>query len=213
LDNKNGKNWVEGLKRLMKKKKVNQKELSQKSKVPEPTISDWLNGKSEPKIVGFANVAKSFDVSIDYLYGNDDCEHRENEEICKKTGLSETALEKLIKVKKMKFDRETGIDWERRLYVLNFLIENMEDLKLLGHLYNYLFVSYSTDDKDTLLGNLQVMTYDHTGKKKPRLIDARNIEHMYFTILQHHLMNLKDDLNKKKEAEIQKKSRKRGAIK
>lgn len=35
------------------------------------TVSSWCNGRSEPNIETLIRIARHFDVSIDYLVGND----------------------------------------------------------------------------------------------------------------------------------------------
>lgn len=59
----------ERLKWLIKDKEVNQKVLSEKVQLGQSTISDWINGKSEPKADNILRIADFFDVTTDYLLG------------------------------------------------------------------------------------------------------------------------------------------------
>ena len=64
--------FKEILKALRKEKNITQKSLSKEIKVSEDCIYYWEKGRSEPSIIDLINLAKFFDVSIDYLVGRVD---------------------------------------------------------------------------------------------------------------------------------------------
>lgn len=57
------------LKKLRQEKNLTQKELADKLNEKQSTISHWEQGKQEPSMQQLYNMAKFFDVSIDYLFG------------------------------------------------------------------------------------------------------------------------------------------------
>ena len=91
---------------IMNEKGWSQKDLSERCNgeisVSEGTITGWLqgvNGKyTEPKIKAFNEVAKVLGVSLDFLMGKTDVKSPDTtlQAIGKMTGLSESAIEKLV---------------------------------------------------------------------------------------------------------------------
>lgn len=59
--------WAEKVKKLMSEKGFNQKKLSEKSGITEPSISRYLKGERTPRIDIVVNFAKALDVDINYL--------------------------------------------------------------------------------------------------------------------------------------------------
>ena len=59
---------------LMKRKGIQQKELSMEMQVSQPTVSDWINGKKKPsgpnvtKLANYFNVTESVIRGLDSLY-------------------------------------------------------------------------------------------------------------------------------------------------
>ena len=71
--------WVERINALMQEKKITQQELAARCGLSPSVVSDWIGlnkreGQTlrEPKIVGFQRIAKSLDVSVDYLLGENE---------------------------------------------------------------------------------------------------------------------------------------------
>lgn len=68
-------NWNEKVKYLMKKKGINQKQLSALSGITESSISRYLAGNKNPRMDIIVNVAKALDVSTDYFLEDEEkCE-------------------------------------------------------------------------------------------------------------------------------------------
>lgn len=64
--------FQERLKELRKEKGLLQKDLAQKLKTTNSSISDWEKGRSQPDLQTLANLARFFEVSVDYLLGLED---------------------------------------------------------------------------------------------------------------------------------------------
>ncbi len=64
--------FTERLKELRTEKNINQVELSAEIGVSKGIISLWENGLREPGMYSLIQLAKFFDVSIDYLVGISD---------------------------------------------------------------------------------------------------------------------------------------------
>lgn len=54
---------------LLKEKNLNQRQLSQLTKIPTTTISGWLNANRLPDYHALRKLAIFFEVSADYLLG------------------------------------------------------------------------------------------------------------------------------------------------
>lgn len=63
--------WTEKVTKLMKEKGYNQKDLSEKSGISEPSISRYLKEERTPRIDIIINFAKALDVTTDYLLDDD----------------------------------------------------------------------------------------------------------------------------------------------
>lgn len=59
----------ENLKELRQYKNLTIVQLSEKTGLSSTAISDWENGKKEPKMTSLIALAQFFDVTIDYLVG------------------------------------------------------------------------------------------------------------------------------------------------
>ena len=59
------------IKQLRKKYNVKQEDLCNYFNVARGTVSMWETGKREPDIATLKNLAKFFNVTVDYLIGND----------------------------------------------------------------------------------------------------------------------------------------------
>ena len=56
---------------LLKKYEITPYRVHKDTGVPQSTLSDWKNGKGIPKVDKLQKIADYFNVSIDYLLGND----------------------------------------------------------------------------------------------------------------------------------------------
>ncbi|AFM43396.1 putative transcriptional regulator [Desulfosporosinus acidiphilus SJ4] len=82
------------LNELLNDKETAQEDLAKKTGLSMSSISTYRNGKAEPKITAFNEIAKVLDVSTDYLLGKTTIESRDEDMqiSCKYTGLSEPAI-------------------------------------------------------------------------------------------------------------------------
>ncbi len=88
---------------LLNKHRMTQKDLADKCpNVSESTLTAWIKGdkngkRTEPKIEGLNEVARAFDVSLDYLVGNSNVASPKTtlRAVCEYTGLSEQAITNL----------------------------------------------------------------------------------------------------------------------
>ena len=69
------------LKELRKKKGISQKEFSKEHNIPLRTLQSWENGESQFKADRGQQLAKYFDVSLNYLLGFEDEPHKTMEEL------------------------------------------------------------------------------------------------------------------------------------
>ena len=61
--------FVERLKDLMSDRHLNIKIFSEEIKIPDSTISDWLNKKTTPNMFNIVKIALYFNTTTDYLLG------------------------------------------------------------------------------------------------------------------------------------------------
>ena len=66
------KNYLTRLKTLRCEKQLSQKQLADELKTTNSSICDWETGRAEPNIETLINIAKLFEVSVDFLLGLED---------------------------------------------------------------------------------------------------------------------------------------------
>ena len=66
---------IERVKKVMRIKGYNQKELAEKSHITEASLSKYLNGTRQPRNDVIFNLAKALDTTVDFLLGNDEKSH------------------------------------------------------------------------------------------------------------------------------------------
>ena len=84
---------------LMVDRNLTQKDIAEKADVSVPSISQYYKCEQIPKITTIANLSDSYGVSVNYLLGRAVCPSPEDDEIHKKTGLSNDAIQKLKEYK------------------------------------------------------------------------------------------------------------------
>lgn len=62
---------VEKIFELMKERKLTAKQLSEATGISQSNFTEWKKGRSNPKYEALSLIADYFDVSVDYLLGND----------------------------------------------------------------------------------------------------------------------------------------------
>ena len=64
-------NWSEKVKDLMNQQGLNQKQLSKKSGITEPSVCRYLKGERKPRLDIIVNFAKALNVDVEYLLDED----------------------------------------------------------------------------------------------------------------------------------------------
>lgn len=174
--------WVERIKNLLEERGMSQKELAEKCGTTPSTISDWIGKKKkgqdqrEPKIWGFKTVADALGVSTDYLLGGDECTTPANEEIHKKTGLSDKAIEELIQ---LQADRSATS--QMKLAACNYLLEALGNSQLFENLYRYLLGEYYFQQNGTDLSAMVIYSKGPNGESNEVLSFAENYSRVYLS--------------------------------
>ncbi len=94
------------LRNLIEEKGISQKQLAAETQIAESSISKYLSCDAEPKLVPLVNIAKHFDVSIDYLLGVSNCKQyqKDMQAASKFTGLADGALITISRMSKCERD-------------------------------------------------------------------------------------------------------------
>lgn len=194
--------WVERITNLLEEQGMTQQELAQKSGVTPSTISDWIGFKKkgrsqrEPKITGFKAVADILGVSTDYLLGADDCTTPMNEEIHKKTGLSDKAIKNLIRIQRSVKAGE--VPAAKKLAACNFLLEAINSTELFDSLYSYLLGEFHFRNGKADLGADVIYSKEPIGEESEMLVFAENYSHVYLSKVLQELSLLKKTTDKTK---------------
>ena len=106
------------------KKTVYQHELAKAIGVTRQSINAYTLGTSYPRLDDAIKIADFFNVTIDYLTGKADCATPDNEEISKRTGLSDKSIETLEL--NNRFDKNSRYSF---INLINFLIEERYQLE------------------------------------------------------------------------------------
>lgn len=119
-----------------------QKEITEKTGISPASITQYKNGTNTPKGDILESLANYFNVSTNYLLGKSDTPTYTFDDINKKTGLSQRAIETLYKLQHNCFNENVDITKEKEisnfytshLKILNLILE--DDTKLLELLEN-----------------------------------------------------------------------------
>lgn len=123
-----------------------QKEITDKTGISPASITQYKNGTSVPKGAVLESLANYFNVSSNYLLGKSDTPTYTFEDINKKTGLSQKAIETLYKLQHNCLEKDINIMEDKKvdnyyssqLNILNQLLEDSEKLiELLSDIENY----------------------------------------------------------------------------
>lgn len=129
--------FSERLKQLRIENGENQSDIASVLGVSVQSYSAY-EGAREPKYELLVKLAKHFNVSADYLLGVSDTKRPENEDIAKRLGLSETAINLLEN--KYSIARENSLT-----LTINTLLEDQYVLRLLSQ---YLYYELDKDTSD-----------------------------------------------------------------
>ena len=136
---------------------------------------------------------------MDYLFGDQECETPDDEQIHAITGLSGPAIKKL-KALSEKAGQNSDLE-EKKLAVLNCLIANMDNTSFLENLYGYLlgkFVFPSSHGSEPA-GATVILSRSPSGKVSRQLIFSEYLSEAMFSKVQIELVHLKDCISKQNE--------------
>ncbi len=91
----------ERIRALRESKGLSQQAVAEALQIKRESINSWENGLRDLKTASIVALADYFDVSTDYLLGRTECQSPDIDvqAICKKTGLSSSAVQRLIGIK------------------------------------------------------------------------------------------------------------------
>ena len=189
---------------------MTQEEFAKKLGMSRPTVAFYCAGDRIPDALGVAKIAKICGVTSDWLLGLADVQSQDLtiREIHRSTGLSEWAINKLYQTQKEGLDRD-------KLYVINFIIENMYGNKFLEYLFNYLFLDLYMLDQERLRqdnankeGDLYlsfmvmgIKELGGDGIKRFKKMYGKDLNEIYFVKLQHELQKIRDKILSQQEGE------------
>ena len=202
---KNAPVWVARVNKLLEERQWTQKELAEKIDMSASTVSDWIgiNKKAaterEPGMYAIQKIAECFGVSVDYLLGGNECKSPSDEEIHKLTGLSDEAISKLKKGTKLV--AQENFSAEKKMYMLNHLIETMGSSDLLESMYDYMFAEYHVSKPDGIeqQGAEVLITRSPSGKEQQIIAFNEIFAQASFVNVQSDLVRMKDAVTGKRE--------------
>lgn len=132
------------LNEILKKKKITQDQLCKDTGISLGALSDYRNGKSEPRITNLRILADYIGVSCDYLLGIDEAPTREVSDVCKVIPLAPETV-KVLKLSQYKKDLEERLEkvtgqpapLDLEVKALNHIISNCNNI--LRQIGMYLF--------------------------------------------------------------------------
>lgn len=125
---------LEGLKAARERKGITQKGLADLLGIGTATVSSWEQGRANPPFETLMKLPEMLDCDLDYLSGRLSEPTHDIQFIHDQTGLSETAIQKLIILKKWPYFREPLSHLIESDGITNFLMTYRSFLDLLGKL-------------------------------------------------------------------------------
>lgn len=117
------------------------------------TIKNWESGDTIPDIDTIKKICTVLKCSSDYLLGLDTCTNRDNEFIHKRSGLSESNIERLANWKENSNKQGEGYDWARNsIKALNSLLDcdNWFYHNVLNEIANYCYYRMEFENNEDL---------------------------------------------------------------
>lgn len=200
---------------------IKQDKLAEKINISTGALSSYRNGKRFPESRILYALSKELHVSLDYLFGLSDLKSSDVEfkRINEITGLSDDAINNLKNYNDFSKDKDSleplknGI--KDKLSIINYLIENEEDIFLFSVIASFMFYSYETNYENMLYKNIDkdlINSDDLMNDKKiwdknillkvqnqniTRVISTEDINKLDFILIQEKLTELKNKYNNK----------------
>lgn len=128
---------------------LSQREFAKKLKISHSDISQIERGEAEMSLKTLHAYQKATGYSYDYFMGKAECKDADNEEIHKRLGLTEEAIEFLTTlVKRKKFEGENIKVSYFIIKTINFLLEQEDNVSFLSALSDFLWHEYKTGNTD-----------------------------------------------------------------
>lgn len=205
-------NWKEIGKRIKKerkKMKLNQQELADKIFISSrQTISNWENGDTKPQLEDIISLCNLFQCEIGYLLAEPDynCRTRGNSYIQDVTGLSEKAIEKLVKWhdeigynalihggETSVLDLSSNLENEDQA-AIDFMLCNSKGRLLLSYIASYMYGDYVESEGNN---NTSIMLHNKKmGYNRP--FDTRLIKAGVLVNIQSILLECDTEISRKK---------------
>ncbi len=194
---------VKRVNKLMEEQKITQGELAARCGISATTISacfgkDKTGDWRDPRAGDLLKIAKFFGVSLDYLFGEDECKSPDDEQIHIQIGLSDGAIKNLRNMNRLS-DKEGDIC--KKITVINCLLENAEDSTLLISLYDYLLGLYSFPGREQELGAAFMVELLPNGQRTRNLVFKEVFSKARFVAVQEDLILEKNFIQKKRGTE------------
>ena len=192
--------WVRRINHLMCERKVNQQELASACDISPSVISDYVGTRKKdsklrtPKVDKLLRIAQYFGVSVDYLLGENVCQTPHDEKIHEATGLSGLAIRQIKEVNNL---QNESIEAEKKLLVLNYLLENMTESSLFESLYDYLIADFVFPGREDDMGGAYMIERLPSGRQSRNVVFKDMLSQAAFIGVQHDIMRLKDKVLEK----------------
>lgn len=128
--------FKEGFKRARKKGGYTQKSFAEEFNVSSETVKNWEQGRNVPEIETLEKLCNFFQCDVDYLLGNMECETHDIQFIHDKTGLSGSAINKLLELYNNAGSRIEIWDAESCLDIINKLLASEDFMRLIQLISN-----------------------------------------------------------------------------
>lgn len=194
--------WAYRINKEMHEQGINQKKLAKLCGYTPAAVSKWIgynrkkNSYCKPKREVFELIASALSVSVRYLEGEDECKTPDDEAIHKVIGLSGKAIENMKSIQKQHND----ISMAKKLEILSFLAETINESSLLENLYNYLLGRFSFPGKEASQGAAYMLEFLPNGEMGRNLAFKDVFSQACFVLVQEDLTRLKDVTQRQREA-------------
>lgn len=189
--------WVIRINKLLQAKGLTQQELAIACSISPSTISEYIgiNKKKDklriPKVDAFQKIANYLNVSVNYLLGENECETPSDEKIHEMTGLSGLAIKNLRAVNGL---QNESVEAEKKILVLNYLLENMTESPLFESLYDYLIADFTFPGReDDQFGAFMIERLP-SGRKSRNVVFRDMLSKAAFIGVQEEIIRLKDKI-------------------
>lgn len=140
-ENKARYNFAIRLNDLLKEKGIDQDKFANDIDISVGSLSNYRKGTREPSLTVLEKMANKLEVSSDYLVGKSECPNYDFDDINKKIGLSQQALEELYKFQHdiSKFHEDEKVDIKRDMTISDMHKDLLKRLSQMIENSGYLY--------------------------------------------------------------------------